>query len=268
MKNVFTAVLVVIFMGCLTFWGCSKDDPTETPPPVTTTGSIYDVPANTEWTTTSLSVTAGQQVTITPSGTWRSGTWGTPVTYSATGHAGTHTGMTTYPFLCMIGKIGSSIFYVGNGLTFNAPVSGTLYLGPNDGMTADCWADNDGAITATVNGTGSSIPANTEWTSSGVTVTLGQSVTITPSGTWRSGTWATPVTYSATGDAGTHTDMTMRPFLCLIGKAGSTIFYVGAGGTMTMPATGTLYLGPNDGMTADCWADNDGALSVTVTPSK
>ena len=106
---------------------------------------------------------------------------------------------------------------------------------------------------------------DTLWQSTGITLTAGQSVTITATGTWTNG----GVPYTAAGHAsttvtGTNCPLSGAPLMALVGRIGTsgTPFVVGPSHTFTAAGTGVLYLAPqiNWYMT---W-DNSGSLSVTI----
>ena len=216
------------------------------------------VPASNVWTETGLNLSSGQNFTLAPSGTWS----GSGRLYSAIGGRGGYPGMEDYPNMALIGKIGTSVFYIGEGGTLTSPASGILYLGPNDGPTGDCWADNSGSLTAKVNGTNFSVIASQVWTATTINLSAGQNFTISPSGTWDGHPGHT---FSCLGDYGGYPGMEEYPNMCLIGKLGGSVFHIGSGGSYTAWTSGNLYVGPNDGPAAANYTENSGALNVTIT---
>jgi hypothetical protein len=106
---------------------------------------------------------------------------------------------------------------------------------------------------------------DTLWQSTGITLTAGQSVTITAPGTWTNG----GVAYTAAGHAsttvtGTNCPLSGAPLMALVGRIGAagTPFVVGPSNTFTAAATGVLYLAPQVNWYLT-W-DNSGSLSVTI----
>jgi hypothetical protein len=113
------------------------------------------------YTDTQVSVTAGETITITASGTLMYATasecpagdtcQSTPAGEATSNCSNPAEGPFTAPTLncwSLIGKIGvnGTPFEVGDSLTITASTSGTLYLGVND----DDYNDNSGTWTATI----------------------------------------------------------------------------------------------------------------------
>ena len=134
--------------------------------PFTTTLSI---PANQPWTDTSISVTAGQPVSISASGSIYVGALSNPsLDYEspqgsgvvfANGYGCSVNPGTRFPHIApglacwsLIGKVGADgvPFQVGASVQLSAPASGELYLGVNDNV----FGDNSGSWTATITTTG------------------------------------------------------------------------------------------------------------------
>lgn len=110
--------------------------------------------------------------------------------------------------------------------------------------------------------------AKTGGGATGFNVTMGQSVTFAASGTWAYNGIVPPFSangngYSVEPDQSYHA-APAYPSGALIGKvgAGGTWFLVGVSTTMTMTATGELYLAMNDQLP---YTDNVGSLTVTIT---
>jgi hypothetical protein len=105
------------------------------------------------------------------------------------------------------------------------------------------------------------------WQGTGVTVTAGQKVSVTASGTWTSGS-----AFTADGDPATVVDGPNCPLpgahlMALVGRIGTTgtPLLIGQQTTFTASASGELYLAPKDNWYA-LW-DNSGSLSVAVCVS-
>jgi hypothetical protein len=104
------------------------------------------------WTDTGIYLAQGQSVTITARGTmnWYTGACdgkclSTPAGIPCPGGGSKRLGLTCLSLIAGVGVSGRP-FYVGDSLTFTAPVAGELFLGVND----DNLADNTGSWTATV----------------------------------------------------------------------------------------------------------------------
>jgi len=104
------------------------------------------------------------------------------------------------------------------------------------------------------------------WQATGITLSVGQSVTITAPGTWtNAGVALTAAGHpTVTVTSPTNSPMSGQPLLALIGRVGTTgaPFLVGTSRTFTPTANGVLYFAPQD-----FWyqiSDNSGSLSVTV----
>ena len=113
----------------------------------------------------------------------------------------------------------------------------------------------------------SSPPVTAMWQPSGVTVTAGQTVSVTASGTWTSGT-----AFTANGDpntiiTGDNCPLSGAHLMALVGRIGpnGTPFLIGQTKTFTASTSGELYLAPNDNWYL-LW-DNSGSLSVAVCVS-
>jgi YD repeat-containing protein len=113
----------------------------------------------------------------------------------------------------------------------------------------------------------SSPPLTAMWQGTGVTVTAGQTVSVTANGTWTSGTAFTANGDPATVVEGTNCPLSGAHLMALVGKVGvnGTPFLIGQARTFTAPASGELYLAPNDNWYS-LW-DNSGSLSVAVCVS-
>jgi hypothetical protein len=96
-------------------------------------------------------VYAGDSISITASGSvvyWKSRDGHESLSCGPSGVGGS-TQESTYLVpglrrMSLVGKIGSSTFHIGSGLSFRAPATGPLYLGINDTVHAGGCADNDG----------------------------------------------------------------------------------------------------------------------------
>jgi PKD repeat protein len=105
------------------------------------------------------------------------------------------------------------------------------------------------------------------WQATGITVTTGQSTTISVGGTQ---TWANGgQSYTAAGNpsditSGTNVPLPGAPRMALVGRIGTagTPFLIGTSTQVAASANGQLYLAPNDDWYL-AW-DNSGSLSVSV----
>ena len=105
----------------------------------------------------------------------------------------------------------------------------------------------------------------TLWQSTGITVTAGQPLTVTATGTWSdAGVALTAAGHPTTTVTGVNCPLSGQPLLALIGRIGASgaPFLIGASKTWTPSTTGTLYLAPQDNWYTT-W-DNAGSLSVSV----
>lgn len=102
--------------------------------------------------------------------------------------------------------------------------------------------------------------------STGITVEAGQVVTFSATGTWTYDADDGGIVSDADGAAGVFgatTRLPSAPYNALIGKIGSgSWFLVGKNNTITMSASGTLYLAMND---TSFYVDNGGSQSVDIT---
>jgi PKD repeat protein len=124
-----------------------------------------------------------------------------------------------------------------------------------------------GSCVPTIATVSASLPAvpGGQWQSTGVTIGLGDALTITAPGTWtRGGQSWTSAGNAADTTCSVNCPLPGAPRMALVGRIGptGTPFLVGA--TYQQPATeaGTLYLAPNDDWYM-LWGDS-GALSVAV----
>lgn len=108
-----------------------------------------------------------------------------------------------------------------------------------------------------------SVPANQDWTPTGIVMNAGDVISIQANGTWNTGGgWPD---HSPSGEFGGNTGMEEYPSMSLIGKIGSTEFHIGGGAVFVTPEAGRLYLGPNDGPDPDDISDNTGFLNCMIT---
>jgi hypothetical protein len=110
-------------------------------------------------------------------------------------------------------------------------------------------------------------PLTAMWQATGVTMTAGQTVSVTASGTWTSGSAFTADGDPTTTVTGDNCPLSGAHLMALVGRIGpnGTPFLVGQQVTFTAPASGELYLAPNDNWYT-LW-DNSGAVSVAVCVS-
>jgi hypothetical protein len=129
----------------------------KTSTPVTTVTFSADVPGNSAWVDTGLRVTAGQNISISASGTVN--TYG-----GGEGSNSGPNGQTTIcqklddnsnciingaPYGLLVGRIDEGVpFRIGTGLEMAAPASGTLYLMVNDNYGH--YDDNSGSYQVTI----------------------------------------------------------------------------------------------------------------------
>jgi hypothetical protein len=140
---------------------------------------------------------------------------------------------------------------------------GRLYLGRYPGAAP---AGGNPTVTTTTPQAGAvTVNANRAWTSTGITVTKGQVVTLQSSGEVQlSPDGADTATLGGSKQGRRLTNGPLPGALAgaLIGRVGNgRAFGIGDQPTLTMPESGLLYLGVND----DNVADNNGAFTVTVT---
>jgi len=91
-------------------------------------------------------------------------------------------------------------------------------------------------------------PVQGVWQPTGVTVTSGQTVSVTASGTWTSGTAFTADGDPATLLTGPNCPLSGASTVALVGRIGATgaPFLIGATRTFTAAASAEFYLAPND----------------------
>jgi hypothetical protein len=105
----------------------------------------------------------------------------------------------------------------------------------------------------------------TLWQTTGVTLTAGQPVAITASGTWTdAGVSLTAAGHPTATVTGPNCPLSGAPLLGLIGRIGpaGTPFLIGASNVWTPSTSGVLYLAPQDNWYTT-W-DNAGSLSVSI----
>ena len=110
------------------------------------------------------------------------------------------------------------------------------------------------------------VPATQEWTNTGIDVSRGQVVLFSTSGSVQLSRNARD-TAEAAGSAGTSVNSRAPirdlPRGALLGRINDgRPFGIGDQAQVTMPESGTLYLGIND----DSYSDNSGQFVVTITP--
>ena len=281
--------------------------------------NAFIVDAKQEWQATGITINSGEGFTITGKGTYADGTggllgnpnaWASPVGRSNQDFSGA-TGLLApnFPFAALIGKIGSNgePFGIGSYLFKTATTSGELYLSVND--VAGTFGDNYGYLAANISvdslyqnfpinnrfpnlelatmkeataGTGVFIVnARQEWQATGITISNGETFTITGKGAYADGTggisgntnaWASPDGRSNQDFSGYNSGFLAPnfPFAALIGKIGSSGEPFGIGSYLFKTATtsGELYLSVND--VGGTFGDNYGYLvaifsSISVT---
>lgn len=123
-----------------------------------------------------------------------------------------------------------------------------------------------GTTTATVpEGNGIAVQATQAWTSTGLTVRRGETLTFTTTGQVQLSTDSSDVATSAGSTAGKYAASAPLPRAlagALIGRIGNgQPFAIGNQASIPMPAAGQLFLGIND----DHLADNQGGFRVEIT---
>lgn len=115
-------------------------------------------------------------------------------------------------------------------------------------------------------GAGITVSARQQWTSTGITVRRGQTITLNTTGEVKLGPDANDVATAAGSQAGRYAQNAPLPGTlagALIGKIGvnGTPFGIGTQTSVPMPAAGVLFLGVND----DDLNNNDGEFRVQIT---
>lgn len=107
------------------------------------------------------------------------------------------------------------------------------------------------------------------WQSTNISVTEGQEMTFTASGSvihWKSQDQSLSKLCGPDGTGGIADENYLAPgcnVMSLVGCVGSCTFNIGSSSTVRMPATGTLFLGMNETL-AGGWADNEGYWSIEI----
>jgi hypothetical protein len=135
--------------------------------PIPAPGMLYTIPDYPLWTDTGLTLSSGDQVSITASGTWDfgvgyfgpEGTWSDPAPYDRFSSLANHGELIgfigTDPFQ---GHYGDGSFFpqangyitVGTSLLFVSSQNGHLWLGINDDAVSQAISDNFGSLSAQV----------------------------------------------------------------------------------------------------------------------
>ncbi|MBX9746055.1 MAG: LecA/PA-IL family lectin [Hyphomonadaceae bacterium] len=109
------------------------------------------------------------------------------------------------------------------------------------------------------------VPANVEWCDTAYQVQRGQRLLLTVRGTW--GHNSSPGIEPGGGDVSEPRAVYRRAAQgTLIGRIGDTVFRVGEGGEIQMPASGTLQFSIND--IPGQFGDNSGYVDVFVQPAQ
>lgn len=121
-----------------------------------------------------------------------------------------------------------------------------------------------GSSTASAGGTTITVPANTAWTPTGISVRQGQTLTFTATGDVQLSADSNDTATASGAKNGRYAGRAALPKTlagALIGRIGnSTPFGIGTQNTFPAPASGQLFLGVND----DSFGDNQGSFQVTV----
>lgn len=169
--------------------------------------------------------------------------------------------------------VNGSLYDIGGSsplrLTFHTP-SGERVIGSNE-VARIVLARTDAVVAGTsgtanlapATGTGIVIPGRQAWTATGVTVRRGEVLTFNATGEIQlSGDSSDVATaYGAKSQRYAPNAPLPRNFAgALIGRVGTTVFPIGNQSTVTMPASGQLFLGVND----DGFEDNVGEFRVDI----
>jgi len=143
---------------------------------------------------------------------------------------------------------------------------GRVYMGQfTSGQTAA--ATGAGGLTVPESATGVRVQANQAWTSTGITVTEGQTVSFAVQGEAQLSSAGNDRASAAGAASGRRAERAPLPTVlagALIGRIGpnGAPFGIGNQATVMMPASGQLFLGVND----DEVSDNSGGYVVDVKP--
>jgi len=235
-------------------------------------GATLVVDANSEWSAqTTETYDWGSFVSIAADGTWTSGVWtGGPWGDVASGPQGGGYIMGNKLPYGLIGKFGANgepFAVYDHAVAFVGGAGGPLFLSMND--VPGVFGDNSGSLTSQVNAwTGVQsqvvqVPADAEWSDTGISVQAGTHLLVAPTGEWTSGLW----TGGPEGDGLPAPDgfiVSGEIAYSLVGRVGSdgVPFHIGLGFDGLVGASGALQLSMND-VPGIFW-DNSGQLDVTV----
>lgn len=242
------------------------------------TTSTFVVPANQQWTPTTVTVTAGEsldfqvtgEIQYSPDPNDRAGSAG-----SLGGRRVPRAPIQTAFAGALIARVGNGPpFAIGNQPSVRMPAGGQLFLGIND----DIVRDNSGQFQVTISQSGGGalgtasggrrggirVPGNQQWTPTGITVRNGDvlrfqasgAVRFSPDPEDRADPQGAPKRHTVAGSP-----LPSQPGGSLIGRIdNSQPFWIGNQSAVTMPADGVLYLGIND----DNVNDNTGQFNVVI----
>jgi hypothetical protein len=216
-----------------------------------------DIHANQGLQAVGINIRAGQSVTLS----YLDGQWSdasdAPL-FGPQGDASREAGSDAYlpghPIACLVGKVGDSVFSLGNGDTIPDNLEGQLLLGFNGSKQAS--ADSIGAYVGVLQIQISSwwptalvvVNANQQWQTAGVVLESHQHVRVKA----RRGRWMLSETEgfcNADGYPGLMDNASPVADVavgCLIGKVGEQIFRIGSEGKLPKQLSGELFLMAND----------------------
>lgn len=256
----------------LDIYSLSKGNtPATTEQPSASTQAPIVIPARNMWTDTGITLSKGQSVEITATGSVNIAAdgdgaskwvgpdgWGnTPTWYSPTGARHQYL-YETDSLGALRAKIGDGLpFKIGSYHKFVSPSSGVLFLGVEDTVDKSLYMDNRGTFSCVIKSsrvtksTSVQVLATDNWKNSGLVVTAGDELSISASG---SVVWDQAL--PAVGPDGTHpastiqqpSDFPLPSAGCgsLIMKIGSSIYAVGSNNTIRASEAGSVLLMIND----------------------
>jgi PKD repeat protein len=251
--------------------------------PVTASGKLYLAPNDNWYTlwdnTGSLAVTisVGAPVAVPCTGVTAAapatGGVGSPVTFAAQASPSGCTGAVAYQWVFGDGMSSAQgtvahTYYAADSYTWtlSAAVDGVAVAPRAGTITVSNEASTARTVVAAPQSRAGVDPVEAMWQDTGLTVTAGDALRITATGSWRDGSQL----LTAAGDGsqlvtGPNCPLSGAPLLALVARIGATgiPFLVRVGEAMPVTASGKLYLAPNDNWYT-LW-DNAGSLAVTIS---
>ena len=265
------AIIGAIGIGLDIYSLSKRDVPAPIEQPLASTQTPIVIPARNMWTDTGITLSEGQSVEITATGSVNIAAdgdgaskwvgpdgWGnTPTWYSPTGARHQYF-YETDSLGALRGKVGNGEpFKIGSYHKFVSPSSGVLYLGVEDTADKSLYMDNRGTFNCVIKSsrvtksTNVQVLATDNWKNSGLVVTAGDELSISASG---SVVW--DQTLPAVGPDGTYpastieqpSDFPLPTAGCgsLIMKIGTRIYAVGSNNTVKASEAGSVLLMIND----------------------